>query len=161
MKYLTLIAALMAAPTVAQANTTIAEDKVLVLACLENMGTTTQWPQCVELMFQPCVSHEVGTDAHAACLGEVRKGWVTTVEILQKDLTDAITLDASAEVLDIMGQWTGYVVQKCQAQAASRETGAESARLGCEISEMAGLSGEFAACIEGRSTAQYCEYKDQ
>lgn len=159
MKYLPLIAALMATPAMAE-EAKVADDKVLVLACLENMGTSTQWPQCVELMFQPCVSHEVGSDAHAACLSEERQNWASTVEILQTDLQAAITPDASAEVLDIMGQWTGYVVQKCQEQAESRTTGKESARLGCEISELAGLSGEFAACIEGRSTAQYCVYKE-
>lgn len=158
MKHLPLIACLMASPAAAEGP--IAEDHVLVLACLENMGTSTQWPQCVELMFQPCVSHAVGSDAHAACLSAEREGWAATVETLQSDLQAAITPEASAEVLDIMGQWTGYVVQKCQKQADSRTSGKESARLGCEISELAGLSGEFAACIEGRSTAQYCVYKE-
>lgn len=160
MRYLPLIAALMASPAMAADTTTVAPEKVLVLACLENMGTTTEWSQCVELMFQPCVTHAVGSDAHAACLSGEREVWADTVRILQTDLQAAITTEASSEVLDIMGQWTGYVVQKCESQAASRETGAESARLGCEISELAGLSGEFAACIEGRSTAQYCVYKE-
>ena len=160
MKYLPLIAALMTSPAMA-ADTTVSPDKVLVLACLENMGTSTQWSQCVELMFQPCVANEVGSDAHAACLGEERKIWADTVRILQTDLQAAITTEASSQVVDIMGQWTGYVVQKCEEQAAARTTGAESARLGCEISELAGLSGEFAACIEGRSTAQYCVYKEE
>jgi len=159
MKFLPLIAALMATPAMAD-DTAIGDDKVLVLACLENMGQTTQWPQCVELMFQACVSHEVGSEAHAACLSTEREDWANTVRSLQADLQAAITPDASAEVLDIMGQWTGYVVQKCQEQADARSTGKESARLGCEISELAGLSGEFAACIEGRSTAQYCVYKE-
>ncbi|WP_281856247.1 hypothetical protein [Litoreibacter halocynthiae] len=157
MKYLPLIAALTTTPAMAQ--DTIAQDKVLVLACLETMEAGTTWPQCVELMFQPCVSHEVGTAAHATCLGGVREEWSGTVKTLQDEVIEAVTSEGSSELLDLMGQWTGYVVQKCQDVAVSKPDGAESARLGCEISELAGLSGEFAACLEGRSSAGYCEIK--
>ena len=158
MKYMPLVVALAAAPALAE--TPIAEDKILVLACLENMEQGTTWPQCEELMVQPCVSHEVGTDAHAACLGGVRKEWSETVTTLQDEVIEAVTSAGSSELLDLMGQWTGYVVQKCQDVAASKPNGAESARLGCEISELAGLSGEFAACLEGRSQAGYCEFRE-
>ncbi|RLJ60336.1 hypothetical protein BCF46_0534 [Litoreibacter meonggei] len=158
MKYLPLIAALAATPAMAQ--DTIAQDKVLVLACLETMEAGTTWPQCVELMFQPCVSHEVGTDAHATCLGGVREEWSGTVKTLQDEVIDAVTTSGSSQLLDLLGQWTSYVVQKCQEVAASKQEGAESARLGCEISEFAGLSGEFAACLEGRSKAGYCEFRE-
>jgi hypothetical protein len=158
MKYLSLIFALAAAPAFAQ--TTIAEDKVLVLACLENLEQGTTWPQCVELMFQPCVSREVGTEAHTACLGGVREEWSGTVKILQDEVMDAVTTGGTSELVDLLGQWTGYVVQKCQQVAVSKPDGEESARLGCEISELAGLSGEFAACLEGRSSAGYCEFKE-
>ena len=30
----------------------------------------------------------------------------------------------------------------------------------CQITEFAGLTGEYAACLEGRSTAEYCILKD-
>ncbi len=134
----------------------IAQDKVLVLACLEQMEQTTTWPQCVELMFQPCVAEEVGSEAHQACLGGVRTEWATAVQSLQNEVLDAVTAQGKTEVIDLMGSWTNFVVQKCEDVAAARPTNSESARLGCEISELAGLSGEFAACLEGRSTAQYC-----
>ncbi|MEP3345515.1 MAG: hypothetical protein ABJN34_11745 [Litoreibacter sp.] len=160
MKYLPLVAVLIGTPVVA--DTTIAQDKVLVLACLENMeqGSTT-WPQCVELMFQPCVSHEVGTDAHVTCLGGMREEWSGTVQTLQTHVIEAVTSGGAFELLDLMGQWTGYVAQKCQEVASTKPTGAESARLGCEVSEFAGLSSEFAACLDGRSAAGYCEFKEQ
>ena len=158
MKYLALIAALAVSPAIAE--TPLAQDKILVLACLENMEQGTTWPQCVELMFQRCVSHEVGTDAHAACLSEVREDWSGTVKDLQGQVIEAVTSSGSSELLDLMGQWTGYVVQKCQEVADTKTTGAQSARLGCEVSELAGLSGELAACLEGRSSAGYCEFKE-
>lgn len=159
MKYLPLVLAMAATP-VAAAETPIAQDKVLVLACLEAMEAGTTWPQCVELMFQPCVSHEVGTLAHTTCLSGVREEWSGTVQTLQDEVIEAVTTGGTSELLDLMGQWTGYVVQKCQDVAEAKTTGAESARLGCEISELAGLSGEFAACLEGRSSAGYCELKE-
>lgn len=161
MKTTILIAATLALATPAQAqDSVIAEDKVLVLACLEAMGDTTSWPQCVQLMFKPCETEEIASEAHATCLGGVRTEWADTVKALQTEVFEAVTPKGKTEVIELMGQWTNYVVQKCTEVAANKETGAESARVGCEVSELAGLSGEFAACLEGRSTAEYCEIKE-
>jgi hypothetical protein len=140
---------------------TVPEDKILVLACFENLEESTTWEQCVGLMFQPCAGEDVGTKAHVACLEGEQDSWRGTLDTLQADVFDAISTQGATELTDVMGQWTGYVGQKCEEAAASRDgDAASSARLGCQISEIAGLSGEFAACLEGRSTAQYCTYKE-
>lgn len=159
MKCLTLIAALAVTP--AFADTPVAPDKILVMACLENLEQGTTWHQCVELMFQPCVSHDAGGAAHATCLQGERAAWAGTVENLQTQVVGMITIGGVSELTELMGQWTGYVVQGCEKVAASKPEGMQSARLGCEISEMAGLSGELAACLEGRSSAEYCKFKEQ
>lgn len=162
MKTATLLAAAAlatAAPAQAQ-DTVIAKDKVLVLGCLEAMGNTTSWPQCAQLMFKPCEAEEIATDAHASCLGMVRTEWSDTVKILQDQVFEAVTPKGSSEVIELMGLWTNYVSQKCDQVAAGKQSGAQSARIGCEISEFAGLSGEFAACLEGRSTAEFCEIRN-
>ena len=138
----------------------IAEDKVLVMGCLEQLEQTTTWGQCVQLMFAPCADEVVATDAHAACLSDIRDEWVGTVDVLQGTLLEAVTPKSRIEILDLLSQWNSYVDQRCTAVAADKQTGKLSARLGCEVSEIAGLSGEFAACLEGRSTAEYCEFKE-
>ncbi len=140
----------------------VPEDQILVLACLENIEQSTTWGQCLNLMFQPCAQQEVGSDGHANCLRSERTRWRATMENLQEQVFDVITVSGGSELAGVMGQWTGYVAQKCQEVAATRaETGPESARLGCEITEFVGLTGEFAACLEGRSNAPYCQYKAQ
>jgi len=154
-----ILAAILVFPQMAPAQELPAE-KVLVLACLENLDQGTTWPQCAGLMFQPCEGEEVGSEGHVACLKGEREGWGREMEGLQTQVFDSITTGGTSELVDVLGQWTGYVGQKCQEVAAQRvETGAESARLGCEITEMVGLVGEFAACLEGRSAAPYCEFK--
>lgn len=167
MRYTPLIAALAfaathASPAIAATaqDIDIAEDKLLVLACLENLEGSTTWSQCVNLMFEPCAEQTPGTESHAACLGEERAEWTGTVEVLQDVVLEAVAPQSKAEVVDLMGLWTTYVAQKCNEVASSKPAGAESARLGCEVSELAGLSAEFAACLEGRSTADYCTLKE-
>ncbi|WP_299190761.1 hypothetical protein [uncultured Litoreibacter sp.] len=139
----------------------VAEEKLLVLGCLEQMENGTSWPECVSLMFQPCADEAPGSDPHAACLSDEREGWSMTVQNLQAKLIEGVTPEGRIQIIDLMGLWGSYVVQQCNQVAATKETGAESARLGCEISEFAGLAGEFAACLEGRSTAEYCEFKEE
>lgn len=136
------------------------KDQIFVLACLENLEQSTTWGQCLNLMFQPCADNDVGSEAHVSCLTSERTRWRSSLENLQEQVFGAITVAGGGELADVMGQWTGYVAQKCQEVAASKvETGAQSARLGCEITEMVGLTGEFAACLEGRSTMAYCAFK--
>jgi hypothetical protein len=139
----------------------IEDEKVLVLACLEQMDNETTWNQCLNLMFQPCVGEVVGSDGHVACLKDERIEWGKVAEKLQREVSAAVTAKGNTQLAEIMGSWTGIIVQNCADVGASRQaTGSESARLGCEISEMVGLSGELAACLEGRSTAEYCAFKE-
>lgn len=139
----------------------IAEDKTLVLGCLEALDNGTTWPQCVSLMFQPCNDATPGSAPHAACLEGVREEWAGVMRVLQDEVLEAVSPQSKTEVIDLLGLWTAYVVQKCTEVAAAKPTGTESARLGCEVSELAGLSGEFAACLEGRSTADYCKFSEE
>lgn len=155
------LAALTFAAPAQAAEPLIAEDKVLVLGCLEQIEQGTTWRQCVNLMFEPCAAQTPGTDPHVACLNGVRGEWSETVQTLQVEVMDAVTLTGQSQIGDLMDLWTKFVVQKCNEVAISKPTGAESARLGCEISEFAGLADEFAACLEGRSTADYCDIKEE
>lgn len=139
----------------------IEDEKILVLACLEQMEVTTTWNQCLNLMFQPCVSETVGSDGHVACLSDERVEWGVVAEQLQREVSGAITAKGNTQFAEILGSWTGIIVQNCADVGTSKAaTGSESARLGCEISEMVGLSGELAACLEGRSSAEYCTFKE-
>lgn len=139
----------------------IDDEKVLVLACLERMEDGTTWSQCLNLMFQPCVGETVGSEGHVACLTTERVAWGKVAETLQLEVSGAITAKGNTELAEILGSWTGIIVQNCAEIAAAKSaTGADSARLGCEISEVVGLSGELAACLEGRSAAEYCTFKE-
>lgn len=162
MKTLPLMAALAlatAAPAAAQ-DVKISEDKTQVLACLDSMSSGTTWGQCVTMMFAPCAAQEPGTDPHAACLKTVHTDWFETVVTLQNAVMERASSNGRSQVVDLMGFWSTFVDQKCTEVAAAKETGAESARLGCEISEFAGLTGEFSACLNGRSQAEYCELSE-
>lgn len=138
------------------------QDKVLVFACLEQMERETTWNQCLNLMFQPCVGEEVGSDGHVACLKELRTSWTKSVGVLQSEVEAAITPQGNIQLEEILGYWTRVTVQNCQEIALTKAaSGQESARIGCEITETVGLAEEFAACLEGRSTAEYCTFKDK
>jgi len=138
----------------------IADDKLLVLGCLEQIDQGTTWGQCVNLMFEPCAAETPGTDGHVACLNGVRGEWSETVRNLQAKVLEVVTIGGQSQIVDLMDLWSKFVVQKCNEVALAKSTGAESARLGCEVSEFAGLADEFAACLEGRSTADYCTLKE-
>ncbi|MEM6595699.1 MAG: hypothetical protein AAF672_12995 [Pseudomonadota bacterium] len=147
---------LLASPAAAE-ELPIAEDKLVVLACLEQMEITTTWPQCLNLMFEPCAEEVPGSDEHATCLTGVRDAWRGSAKTLQEEVMSRVTTEGANQVLNLIVIWSDFVTQKCEEVAQSRPEGAESARLGCEVSEIAGLTDEFAACLEGRSTAEYCE----
>jgi hypothetical protein len=92
MKYLPLVAAQTDSPALADVR--ITQDKVLVLACLENMEQGTTWPQCVELMFQPCVSESAGLSGEFSACREGRSsaGYcesevMMTANMCRKDMT--------------------------------------------------------------------------
>ena len=76
-------------------------------------------------------------------------------------MTDAITLKSAEDLTEILSGWINYVSQKCQTVEDAADNSTLAAKqLGCQITELAGLSGEYAACLEGRSTADYCVLKD-
>ncbi|MEM9582515.1 MAG: hypothetical protein AAGA08_05305 [Pseudomonadota bacterium] len=156
MKQLAFATLLLASPAAAQ-DLPIAEDKVVVLACLEQMEITTTWPQCLGLMFERCADEAPGSEAHATCLTGIRDEWSGSVKVLQEEVMSVVTTNGANQLLNLIVIWSDYVTQKCEEVAQSRPEGADSARLGCEVSELAGLTDEFAACLEGRSTAEYCE----
>ncbi len=158
MRSLAIATMLLAAPATAQ-DLPVAQDKLVVLACLEQMEITTTWPQCLGLMFEPCAEEVPGSDGHAACLTGVRDEWRGSAKVLQEELMTKVTTNGANQLLNLIVIWSDYVTQKCEEVAQSRPGGADSARLGCEVSELAGLTDEFAACLEGRSTAEYCEIK--
>ena len=55
------------------------------------------------------------------------------------------------------GQWFGYVARKCSAVVAKKGASfARVAQLGCQISEIGGVTGECVACRERRLAARYC-----
>jgi len=128
-----------------------------VLGCLGAMGAGTNWGQCVGLMFEPCADQEVGSDGHVACLTAEHAAWQAAFDSTRVALVARLTSTGSSELTLLMGQWFGYVAQKC-AEVASSKSGslAEAAQLGCEISEIAGVTEEFVACHQARSTAPYC-----
>lgn len=139
----------------------IEDDKALVLTCIEQMDISTTWNQCLNLMFQPCVGETVGSEGHVACLKTERVAWGKVAENLQLEIGSAITTEGNTQLADVLGSWTSIIVQNCAELAAEKSaTGTESARLGCEIAEVIGLSGELAACLDGRSTAEYCTFKE-
>ncbi|NNK79845.1 MAG: hypothetical protein HKP40_14170 [Litoreibacter sp.] len=152
-----LVLALSAVPSVAAEPLT--EDKLQVLSCLEQLDQGAEWSQCLDLMFGPCAEHKVGSEVHLACLGEERLSWRLVLVELQAQVFEAVTPSGASDLATLLGQWTGYVVQKCEAVGTARaDISSEAGQLGCEITEMVGLSGEFAACLEGRSAAPYCSY---
>ena len=161
MKKLIVAAALCTFGEMGQAQSSLPQEHINVMACLENMGTNSSWNQCLGLIFAPCATDEVGSETHVACLQVQREHWTTSMQLLQTDVTDAITLKSAEDLSEILSGWINYVSQKCQAGEDVADTSALAAKqLGCQITEIAGLSGEYAACLEGRSTADYCVLKD-
>ena len=161
MKKLMIAAVLCAFGGMAQSQSSLPQEHINAMACLENMGASTSWNQCLGLIFAPCLEVEVGSEAHVSCLQGQREKWSTSMQFLQKDVTDAITLKSAEDLFEILSGWINYVSQKCQTVEDAADNFALAAKqLGCQITELAGLSGEYAACLEGRSTADYCVLKD-
>ena len=161
MKKLMIAAALCTFGGMAQAQSSLPQEHINAMACLENMGASTSWNQCLGLIFAPCLEVEVRSEAHVSCLQVQREKWSTSMQFLQKDVTDAITLKSAEDLFEILSGWINYVSQKCQAGEDATDNSATAAKqLGCQITELVGLSGEYAACLEGRSTADYCVLKD-
>ena len=79
----------------------------------------------------------------------------------QELLNEKLTVNGSSMLADLVGQWFGYVSNKCQAVAESKSgISAEAAFAGCEISELAGIVLDFEICLAGNSTSPYCIHKE-
>jgi len=116
MKNFLLSVGLAVLATGAHAETKLPQVHVNSMACLENMGQSTSWGQCLGLIFEPCVRLEVASDAHLACLQSERKEWTATMRLLQEDVTEAITVKSAEDLASILSGWINYVSQKCQAE---------------------------------------------
>lgn len=143
------------------AKNVLPQEHVNAMACLENMETSTTWSQCLGLIFAPCSKNKVGSKLHLNCLQGQHEDWTGSMQLLQSDLSEMITLKSVEDLTKILSGWINYVSQKCQAGLdAAGSPSVKAKQLGCQITETVGLTGEYAACLEGRSTADYCVMKD-
>ena len=157
MKKSIIILALFAAPAIASET-----HQDAVLGCLAEVGASTEWNTCLNLMFEPCVGDEVGSEGHVACLIQQKENWrkakiETELEVLNR-LTDA----GVAELGNVMLGWPKFVDDKCTAVGEARANiSRNAAKLGCEISEHVLITNEFRACLQGNSGEDYCTFKDE
>lgn len=155
---LTCLAGLLSiAPSSFASQSKITDAQRAIMDCINAMGVTTEWGQCARMMFSACADNEVGTDAHLACLTTEHDGWREAMDGERLALVDELTTKGVTELSQVMEQWFGYVAKKCTEVALGKpKVAAEAAQTGCEISEMAGVTTEFVACRQGKSTAPYC-----
>ncbi len=140
----------------------VTEHQQDVVTCLQQMENGATWEQCLNVMFSPCATDVAGTDEHVACLTKERDGWAATQVILERELVQKLTVNGGKELLTILNRWDEYVGQKCaEVGEQYAETGAKAATLGCEISEMSGITVEFVSCYDEYSTAPYCQIEDK
>jgi len=135
-------------------------NQTLVLNCLAQIGEETSWEQCRGMMFAPCGEHKVGTDTHSACLLKQKTDWETEMSNQQEVLVEKLTPSGNSMLAELMGNWFSYREARCNEVAEARPEAGKSAKLGCEVTEIAGITAEFQACIEGRSTTPYCTIKE-
>ena len=128
-----------------------------VVDCLARIGDETEWAECRKIMFEPCTGHEVGSENHIICLEGHKLDWQTYMEDYRQLLDTKLTTSGSSMLAELMGQWFGYMAARCNDVAVARASiSEEAAKLGCEIAELAGITAEFDACLDGRSTTPYC-----
>ncbi|WP_069299710.1 hypothetical protein [Neptunicoccus sediminis] len=133
-------------------------EQTRVVACLSGMEQgQTSWPECRSLLFHPCETFPVGGEDHLTCLAEQKADWRAHLDATTLTLNARLTAEGSGQLTDLLGQWFGYVGNKCNGVAQEKaDISADAARLGCEISEFAGLSTEFDSCLQGKSLSPYC-----
>jgi|GEM_PF-318736 len=132
----------------------------LVLNCLVRIGEETNWQECRGMMFAPCQEHKVETDTHVACLTREKQNWESEMSDTQEALLEKLTPTGNNTLAQLMRDWFEFRDTRCNDVADARPSAARSVRLGCEITEIAGITAEFQACLEGRSTTQYCMLKE-
>ncbi|MDR6264424.1 hypothetical protein [Roseobacter sp. N2S] len=131
------------------------------VACLSTMGAQTTWDQCRGALFEPCAQDAVGSAPHLACLQVQKTDWRGHLDAKTEVLNARLTPEGSGQLSELLGQWFGFVGNKCSAVAqAKADISADAAMLGCEISEFAGLATEFDSCLQGDSTSPYCTLKE-
>lgn len=135
-------------------------NQTLVLNCLAQIGEETSWQQCRGMIFAPCQEHTVGTDTHSVCLLKQKTDWETEMADQQEMLVEKLTLSGNSMLAELMGNWFSYREARCNEVASTRPEAGKSAKLGCEVAEIAGITAEFQACLEGRSTTPYCTIKE-
>lgn len=135
------------------------QGKQLVLACMEQVGDTTNWNQCVALTFKPCAEFSFGTDAHGTCVASLRDDWGHVFDAQKALVEDLITPQGLTGLEQLISSWSGYVSQKCNEVSLS-QGGSTAAKDGCEVAELVSATSEFVACRAGVSTAPFCELKD-
>lgn len=133
-----------------------------VLSCFNDMGTSTEWNQCLNRMFAPCADKDVGSSDHLGCLSDQRDDWRQAKLSVEADVISRLTEDGMTELSGLMLAWPKFVEDKCEAVAQSRaQISYEAAALGCQISELALLTNEMTACLAGRSAEAYCQLREQ
>ena len=133
-----------------------------VLSCFDEIEQSTDWNTCLNTMFAPCAEAEVGSEAHVGCLAQQREDWrVAKIEAETKVLA-RLSDNGMAELSGLMTAWPRFVEDKCNAVAESRAAiSFEAAALGCQISELALMTNEMTACLQGRSAEDYCQLREE
>lgn len=156
--WLILVACAIAAATLARADT----PQENVLSCFSEMGVSTEWNDCLNRMFAPCTGQDVGSDGHIACLTQERNDWRAAKFEAETGVLERLTEDGLTELSGLMLAWPKFVEDKCNAVGAARaQISSEAANLGCQISELALLTNEMTACLDGRSTEDYCQLRPE
>ncbi len=133
-----------------------------VLNCFSEMESGMAWEKCLETMFAPCADEEVGSQEHVGCLSRERENWRAAKLDVEGDVIARLSEDGMTELSGLMLAWPKFVEDKCNAVAETRASiSFEAAELGCQISELALLTNEMTACLEGRSTEAYCQIRDE
>ncbi len=133
-----------------------------VLSCFSNMERGVAWETCLETMFAPCAGQDVGSPSHLGCLSQERENWRDAKFKAETGVLERLSEDGMTELSGLMLAWPKFVEDKCKAVAESRATiSSEAASLGCQISELALLTNEMTACLNGVSSEAYCQLRDE
>ena len=131
------------------------------LQCINNMEQGESWDTCRAMIFAPCQEYAVGGSDHLACLRDEQAQWQALRDDELNALATVLTEPAAANMSDLMEHWYVSVATKCDAVAAGRAgISAEAALVGCDISEIAGLTSALRQCRLGQSAAEFCKRKD-
>ena len=150
---------LLCLPVVAMAEDSLQD---LVLDCLAEVGTSTDWNTCLNTMFAPCAEAEIGSDEHLACLKTEREDWRLAKSTAEGALVDRLSNAGMQELSGLMLAWPKFVDTKCTAVAEGRaDISYDAAQLGCQIAEIALMTNEFTACVEERSVEDYCQLESE